>query len=278
MKRIIIPTDFSPASDNALHYGAQLALDIGADVFLLHVYMIPITINEMPVMVLSGDELKNSADAGLARYQQELLKTYPSLSVKVESRLGDVVEELKDLCEEMNPFAVVMSTHSTSAAEKMLFGSNVVSAVRRVNSVLITVPAEFSYKPIKNIVLATDLQQVDKTPTARILEILQTFEAQLHLVHIATNKDGEGVSEQAALKLQSILESANPDYTVINDEHFLHGLESFAGQTNADLLILLPHEHSWIENFFFKLHTKDVVTKAHLPVLSIPEGTKTQHS
>jgi len=275
MKRIIVPTDFSSSSDNALHYAAQLAQTIGADLLLLHVYMIPITINEMPVMVLSGDELKKSADAGLARYKDELAQKHPDLSVVVESRLGDVVDELKELCEEMNPFAVVMSSHNTSAAEKMFFGSNVLSAVRNINSPVITVPADHSFTPIKNIVLATDLQGVEKMPVPAILEIVKTLDAQLHLVHIATEKEEENTT--AITQLLQLLQPANPDYSTITDEHFLHGLETFTIKVQADLLVLLPHEHSWLENFFFKLHTKDVVTKAHLPVLSIPEA-KTQHS
>ena len=276
MKRIIIPTDFSSTSDNALHYGAQLAQVIGADILLLHVYMIPITINEMPVMVLSGDELKKSADAGLLRYKEELAKTYPAIPVSVESRLGDVVEELKELCEDTKPFAVVMSSHNTSAAEKMLFGSNVVSAVRKLNCAVITVPEDYTFKPIKNIVLATDLLHIEKMPADTILDVVKSLDAQLHLVHIGNEKEEEDTA--AVTQLLNLLQASNADYTTIKDEHFLHGLETFAEQAKADMLIVLPHEHSWLENFFLKLHTKDVVTKAHLPVLSIPEETKTQHS
>lgn len=276
MKRIIIPTDFSPAADNAMHYGAQLAQAIGADVLLLHVYMIPITINEMPVMVLSGDELKKGADAGLERCREEIKRSYPTLEISVENRLGDVVEELKDICKETDPFAVVMSTHNYGAAEQLLFGSNVIAAIRKINSPVINIPADYKYQLLKNIVLATDLQQVDKTPAPKIMEMVQFFGASLHLVHVATNKD-EGDNE-AAIQLTNLLQPAHTDYTIIKNENFFEGLSSFAQKVLADLIIVIPHEHSWMETFFFKLHTKDVVTKATIPVLTIPEVIKTQHS
>jgi nucleotide-binding universal stress UspA family protein len=277
MKRIIIPTDFSPVADNAIHYGAQLAQAIEAEVLLLHVYMIPITINEMPVIVLSADELKKGADIGLARHKEELHKAYPALQVSVESRLGEVVEELKTICDETAPFAVVMSTHSSSAAEKMLFGSNAISAIRKINKPLITVPEGHSYQPIKSIVLATDLQQVEKTPATQIMELVKTLGAQLHVVHIASDKETEN-KEEAATQLLNLLQPVNPDYAIIKDEHFIHGLEAFTNQVQANLLIALPHEHNWMESFFFKLHIKDMVKKVHLPVLSIPYLFKTQHS
>ena len=95
MKTIIIPTDFSSAADNAMHYGAKLAQDLQAQILLLHVYMVPITMNDMPVLMVTAEELKGGADDGLMRCKSELEAAYPGLIVKTESRLGDVVDELK---------------------------------------------------------------------------------------------------------------------------------------------------------------------------------------
>jgi len=41
MKRILVPTDFSPAAENATAYAAQLARQIEASLVLLHVYQLP---------------------------------------------------------------------------------------------------------------------------------------------------------------------------------------------------------------------------------------------
>lgn len=274
MKPLIIPTDFSPAADHAVHYGAQLAQAIQTSIVLLHVYMIPVTINETPVLAISGEELKKSADAGLLRTKEELQKTYPSLTVSTESRMGDVAEELKQLCAETESFAVVMGTHSTTAAEQLFFGSNTVSAIRKVGTSVLTVPLQYSYQPITNIVLATDLQYIDKTPTAKIIEAVTAFNASLHIVHISTEKEADAAS---ADKLLQLLQTLKPDYKTLQDEDVRHGLETYTQQVAANLLIVLPHEHSWLENFFLKLHTKDLVHHAQLPVLYIPEP-KTPHS
>src|SRR3982750_2105912 len=107
MKRIIVPTDFSPPAENAMLYAGQLAETIGASVVLLHVYQIPVSMNEVPVLLVSADELRENAEKNLERSKEILQKNYPTLEIGSESRLGDVVDELNDLCEALQPFAIV---------------------------------------------------------------------------------------------------------------------------------------------------------------------------
>jgi nucleotide-binding universal stress UspA family protein len=72
MKTILVPIDFSPSSDNAMNYAAYLAAKVGASLLLVHVYQIPVSMNDMPVLMVSAEELKNSADKGLQKAQEEL--------------------------------------------------------------------------------------------------------------------------------------------------------------------------------------------------------------
>ena len=51
MKTIIAPTDFSTVSANACFYAANLAADIKADLVLLHIMELPVSVAEYPVTV-----------------------------------------------------------------------------------------------------------------------------------------------------------------------------------------------------------------------------------
>ena len=61
MKTIIIPTDFSPIAANALHYGINMAQAIDASILLLHVYQVPITMTDVPIVLVSVEELQKNA-------------------------------------------------------------------------------------------------------------------------------------------------------------------------------------------------------------------------
>jgi len=58
MKTLIVPTDFSPVSINAMNYAADMALNIDASLLLLHVYQIPVTFTEVPVVNISLEEIR----------------------------------------------------------------------------------------------------------------------------------------------------------------------------------------------------------------------------
>src|SRR5688572_17287919 len=70
MKSILVATDFSQSADNAMNYAASLALNLGANLILLHVYQIPISMSDVPVLMVSAEELRNNADMGLKKSRE----------------------------------------------------------------------------------------------------------------------------------------------------------------------------------------------------------------
>ncbi len=58
MKLIVVPTDFSPLADNALKYGVDLASAMGSGLMIVHVYQIPISYSEVPLITVSIEEIR----------------------------------------------------------------------------------------------------------------------------------------------------------------------------------------------------------------------------
>ena len=58
--------------------------------------------------------------------------------------------------------------------------------------------------------------------------------------------------------------------TVIH-ENFREGLEQFVSEEKIDLLISIPHQHSWLEKWFFKTHTPQLLNHLNIPVMCVPE-------
>jgi len=65
MKTIIVPTDFSPISTNAMNFAADMAVNINASLMLLHVYQVPVSMTDVPVVMVSSEELRKSSEAKL---------------------------------------------------------------------------------------------------------------------------------------------------------------------------------------------------------------------
>ena len=72
MKTIIIPTDFSPVATNAMHYGLEMARSVNASLLLFHAYQVPVSYSDVPIILVSVDELKKSAEERLETLKKEV--------------------------------------------------------------------------------------------------------------------------------------------------------------------------------------------------------------
>ena len=275
MKTIIIPTDFSPAADNAVNYGVDMALAIDGSVMLFHVYNIPIALGDVPVALLSVDELKNAAEANIAQLKKSLEHvTSGKIKIYTETRLGNVVDELEELAKKIRPFAVVMGTTGISAVERTLFGSNTLTAIKHLTCPVICVPKGKEYgNGVRKIGLACDFKEVvETTPVAEIKEFVKEFHAQLFVLNV--DYDNRQVTpdtpEQSAL-LHTALEEVHPEYHFITHKDIENGINEFAETHNLDLLIAIPKKHKLLEGLFRKSATKQLVFESHVPVMCVHE-------
>ena len=273
MKTIVIPTDFSPVSVNAMHYGIDMASKINAGILLFHVYQVPVSMTDVPIVMISVEELKKQAEEKMAVLKQQV-EHLVSGGVKVyaEARLGNVTDELKDLCDRIKPFAVVMGTRGSSAMERVIFGSNTLTAIRHLTWPVITVPPGKTFGTgIKKVGLACDFRDVvTTTPSDTIRSFVKEFNASLHVLN-SDYKDRHfkpETPEQSAL-LHTLLQELNPVYHFIKHKDIEDGVNEFAEKNNFDLLIVIPKKHKLLEGIFKPASTRQFVFQSHIPVMCI---------
>src|SRR6266487_6675878 len=141
MKTIIVPTDFSSISNNAMDYAVGLAKQTGSSVVLFHAYQVPVSMTDVPIVLVSVEELQKNAESKMADVKKLLeQKTGDSLKIYTETKLGDAIDELENLCQKIKPFAVVMGTKGATGLERVLFGSTTLIAIKHLTWPVIVVP------------------------------------------------------------------------------------------------------------------------------------------
>ncbi|HEX2532520.1 MAG TPA: universal stress protein [Chitinophagaceae bacterium] len=270
MDTLIVGTDFSPAADNALLYAAALARSLRLQLQVIHVYDIPATMNDMPAMMVSGEELQRLSDESLNRSLERLRRDFGDLTFSGESRLGSVTDEMNDACRKEKAFALVVGSHPATGFERMVFGSSATALLRHAVCPVIAVPEAATFTPLQQVLLATDLASGAPLNLAPLRQLLQASGARLHLVHVRTGEEGP---KEAAAKEALVRELADlqPAYLEITNEDLTEGLNDAVRQTGAELLVCIPHHHSVLEHLFFKTHSEAVLQKAPVPVLFLPE-------
>lgn len=275
MNTLIVPTDFSPAALNALNYAADMAIEIKADILLLHIYQVPIAITDAPLVMVSIDELKEGAEQKLASLKQGIEHvTSGKIHISTEAVLGDPVDELQMVCERENPFAVIMGSLGHSSLERSLFGSTTLSAIRRITSPVIAVPIGKEYSPgIKKAGLAADLRAVaETTPFDAIRRFIKMFNAELHILNVEyREKQSPEEKEKEFAIMNDAFKDLNPQFHFIENSDVEQGIDSFAVNNNIDLIIAIPKKHKLLEGLFKKSSTKQLIFESKLPVMCVHE-------
>jgi nucleotide-binding universal stress UspA family protein len=124
-KLILVPTDFSNPSREALDAAAELALQFGAELSLLHVVpMIP-DLPNAEALVHEGkyeDKLHSDAEERLQEMAEDLAKREIHATTEVGTA-NDVPMEIARFAESENADLIVIATHGVSGWKKFVLGS-----------------------------------------------------------------------------------------------------------------------------------------------------------
>jgi universal stress protein A len=138
-RKILFPTDFSPASDEALRWATSLARDSGATLLIVHV--------EEPPMAYGGGEVYVPVEDNREELRKSLLQVIPTdHTVPHEHMLlvGDPAGAIAQTAEKEGADLIVMGTHGRTGLTRLLMGSVAEAVVRKASCPVLTVkqPAE----------------------------------------------------------------------------------------------------------------------------------------
>lgn len=127
IKNILVPTDFSEGSEEAVRYGYDLAASLGATLHILHVLENPFAPGAFMEMYAPPppeyfQDLERRADERLRNALTP--EQQARVPVNLSSRLGVPAPEILDrLSEEPKIDLVVMATHGRGGVARLVMGS-----------------------------------------------------------------------------------------------------------------------------------------------------------
>lgn len=270
MKTIIVATDFSAAAANAVDYAARMAVCRHKDLLLLHVYSLPLTYSDIPLPV-NLEDMNNIAKGQMKTLEESLVKEHGGiLNITTQVELGTFYDVLKQTCERIDPFVVIMGSQGTTAAERFLFGGHTVYAMKHLQWPLITVPPHATFHTINKIGLACDMNDVaDTTPVKAITTWVKDFRAQLFVLNVGNKSEYNPDSVFEAGVLEELLKDLHPEYEFITHSDTDKALIDFVAAHKIDLLMVLPKKNTGLEVIFHKSHTKKLVLHSDVPLMAL---------
>ncbi|HTD93091.1 MAG TPA: universal stress protein [Chitinophagaceae bacterium] len=273
MKTIIVPTDFSASAANATNYAMNMALQVKASVLLVHAYQLPIAINDDPPILISIEELQDVADTRLAELKKGLEHVTPAgLKIETVAQLGTVNEVLRELCEKIQPFVVIMGATGHSGLDMALFGSTLKSVIKHLTWPVIGVPRGKEYgHGIKNAGLVVDFRELTQTlPLAAIRSFTESFGTTLYVLNLdlGNSLDKESKPVRSPL-LESAFSPAALQYHFNDTTDIDEDVNGFVEKNGLDILISIHKKHTFLETVFKKDATNKLLFHSSVPLMSV---------
>jgi nucleotide-binding universal stress UspA family protein len=158
MIKILLPTDFSKASLNAIEYALDFASGSNVTLVFYHSF-IPFD------SVLAGAREKNREET--IKVEQELKNRIEKLKVKMNENFPDVAietcidkgaesREIISYSEKNKIDLIVMGTKGASGLKEVLIGSVTSAIIDKSECPVLAVPSDYKFKSIQKILMPTN--------------------------------------------------------------------------------------------------------------------------
>jgi len=217
-------------------------------------------------MMVSVEEMQKENED---RIKKDAERLYSNFGIEIEwlVRIGIPSDEIKAIAEEKNADLIIMAVSGEGASGKFI-GSTTLNTIQKAKQSVLVVPKNASFAGISKITYATDLSFSDNPNIFNTLDsFISVFKSDLHILHVQI--PGKSVEDDsiAKQKLDDTFKQVKHEFTIIQAESIMHGINEFTVKNNTDLLVMTAHRHNFLERIFGKNYTREMVHETRIPLL-----------
>lgn len=279
MKNILLPTDFSENSWNAIKYALNFYKRITCNFYLLHVTMISShTGSELPLFpstqIIEKTRLKQAKTE-----LQKLLKRIKNLPLNNNHKFFTLttynyfIEAIKTHIGEKKIDLIVMGTKGASGLSEVIIGSNTGDLITKIKFPVLIVPEEAVYSIPKEIAFPTDYNIFYQAKILdSISELADMFDATIRILHI-TKKDETFTNSQVENKefLNIFFADEKHSFHRITNKKVEAGIQCFVESRDIDMIIMIAKNLSLFQRILFKPTVEEISYHTKTPFLVLHE-------
>ena len=274
MKTILVPTDFSEISKNAVDYAIEMAKVMPARIMLIHAYHVPVVTVDATIIVPAMYEIKDAGINSLQKMKNELLSKHGKIVVDYCCVEGFAVDEINNYTKTNHVDLVVIGMHGAGYLTEKLIGSVTTSLLRESNSPVLAIDQKVKFKAPKKIVLACDYKQINKSALESLKTIAMLFDSHIYILNVAPEKElvlNTIESAVCGLSLDHSFEKIDHSFHYTNNENVVDGINEYVDSQQMDMVVMVPRKYSLLKSFFYEPNTKKIAFHTHVPVLALHE-------
>lgn len=273
MKNILIATDFSEGSENAIQHARSIAKAFKAKLIYFHAHfpVVPTNYLDPNGIYLSMPEIDiqdtlKGLEKALHKFVEEDASHGIDAAVAVE--IGDITTGIHSLEEKLDLDLVIVSkTSSQNFLEKML-GSTAKSLVHDLHVPLLIIPSNYKESIFDHVLYATQLE-FDEIPFIKqSLKWAVKGTHSLTVAHLDEEFETDLIPNHQFLKeIKGALEKEIVEYKNVDTKSFKAGMLKLIKDEKASLICLTTHKRNLLTQIVSPSKTREAIEFIPIPTL-----------
>ncbi|WP_185146652.1 universal stress protein [Chryseobacterium sp.] len=289
IKTLIVPTDFSEKSENALRLAVQMSKRHHAKIILVHVAEMYHLTDRTGRQIVGADTVQQNIDSGIQQLtltKNRVLEDNTGLHIQTSLKTGNLVDSINDLIVSEDADMVIIGTSGQQNLKKLLLGSCSYSVLCNVNCSVLLVPMSFTKNDFSKILFPVRVTENLDSKLDLALAIANKNNSVINLYGVCDEHNLPQLRQEFLLlknKLKEKMKSFKSELVFAYDK--ADAISKVSREENSDILILngkdeLQWKSIFAENFFKKIiNETDVALLFMKPKTqkSAEENTDTHH-
>lgn len=280
MKNILLPTDFSEHSWNAIKYAINFFENETCNFYLLHVNRFDnVMINDSPY--IAAEETIEEVYTKPAKLQlRKILKRIteqfsPNKKHKFYT-LSDYnffIESIRKHVNEKDINFIVMGTKGASGLKKIIVGSNTADVITKVKCPTLAVPESAQFVKIEEIAFPTDFSLNYNIQILQPLtDIVETCNAALRILHISNKKtDLNNEQSKNSELLEDYFNHSNHSFHYLTNKKVEDAIQCFVESRDINMICMVAKNLNYFQQILFHSKVKEISYYTEIPFLVLHE-------
>lgn len=279
MKTLLIPVDFTAASENAVNFAAEWSKKyLYERIILLRSFY-----TSMYEGAIMSGEFANVDQDYLNRsrtQERESLnelcksldeKTGPEISVQTAVTELPLVRSIIEVIRKEQPVMVLLGSDRENSNNESLVSGNVISIAKVSPVRVLIVPEKYVYQPIKNALVPCDFNTIESLNKVNTLHAsVQWRDVQLMVLNVDAKQRHLNPDEKFKAvenSLHEYLKNFRHKIYYVEDKNVINGILNFTRSNEVELLIALPGKYSFLYALTHKSVSEALYRNTKIPVM-----------
>lgn len=278
MKKIIVPTDFSPTAEKAQNFAVQSAKLFDAEVTLLHAFEIE-KFTTADYTGYDNDLVKKMMDQIEKSFNKakQYIADMDDVEVKTHLSSYSLNTSIKEIEKENQADLIVMGTIGQGGIGRSLWGTRTSSLIGKAKTPIMVIPYNYIWKKPSKILFLTNKFEKDPEILNYIFEWAGLYTANVE-VGVFTDVDGDKAekffeNKEKLEEYESFIKEEFYEKSIVSQHlvgyEFEDTLNEYIQENEVDMVVMVTYPRGILSRLFNKSLTKEMSYNTQIPLLAI---------